>query len=427
VVLASGWRGRCDAFRNRALHREQCYATTTVIRKTLPISLLLAVGLTALVCYPSDGSSDAAPRSSVARTAQGATYVAMGDSYSSGEGLAGAPPDRWLNSSGVPWTSNDGCDRSALSFSELVAKAEGDASSFRFVACSGVASGSIADKSSFTKGGSLLDGADREPSQLDALSPTDTKIVTLTIGGNDLGFSKVLAACMGVMAQYGPIRYVAKSAAPGASAAKCLNTLNQAIGVATSGPEVRPSLEGALIDTDTDILKAAPMATLYVLTYPQLLTEGAVSNFCPLTGALHVHGVSIYLGIDPAQVKEFNTLEDDLNTDIAQAAQTVNQTLVTNRIDVVDVNALTTDDGQTCNASTMSHSMINGVLFLSGQSLTKVYDECFHGSASLAPRCATSISAAGGNFIAKGSLHPKRAGQAVMAKAVIAAIAANSS
>jgi hypothetical protein len=192
-----------------------------------------------------------------------------------------------------------------------------------------------------------------------------------------------------------------------------------------SSPGQNPSLEGSLIDTYTKILNAAPAATLFVVTYPQLLTTNPVTNFCPLTRALHVNDISFYLGIDPVQVTKFNALESDLNSDIAQAAQQVNQTLGTNRIAIVNVNALTTDQGQSCNTATMSHSIVNGVLFAPGESLVKIYDDCIHGTNSLVARCTKSISVVKNDFIAKGSLHPKRDGQLIMARAVIAAIRAS--
>jgi hypothetical protein len=399
-----------------------------IIGRRGSLSLSLAVGVVAFVVLFGQGSSASAPHShSIAPATAGATYVALGDSYSSGEGLPGARPDEWLTTSSAPTSKADGCDRSSYSFPVLVAKAEGDTGSFDFAACSGVSTGSADDVTSFTKGGSLLGGANGEPSQLDALSPTRTKLISLTIGGNDLGFSKVLAACAGAMAQLGPLRYVASSAVPNASPAKCTSTLAQAMSVATASPGQEPSLEGSLIDTYSKILNAAPSATLFVVTYPQLLTTKPIMNFCPLTGALHVHAVSFYLGIDPDQVTEFNALESDLNADIVLAAQKVNQSVGANRIVVVDVNRLTTDDGQSCNTATMSRSIINGVLFASGDSLAKLYEDCIHGGHSLIGRCRQSISAVKNDFIAKGSLHPKRDGQLLMARAVVAAIDATAS
>jgi hypothetical protein len=142
---------------------------------------------------------------------------------------------------------------------------------------------------------------------------------------------------------------------------------------------------------------------------------------------LHVHGVSFFLGIDPTQVMAFNALESELNSDIAHAAQQVNQSFGSNRIVIVDVNALTKRDGRSCTSATNSHPLINGVLFAPGESLAKLYDDCIHGTHSLVARCTESISAVKTNFIAKGSLHPTRTGQLLIARAVVAAIRASTS
>ena len=63
--------------------------------------------------------------SAIAETSAGSaqsqsTYVALGDSYSSGEGNPGLQPAPWLNTSGLASTANDGCDRSAESYPALV-------------------------------------------------------------------------------------------------------------------------------------------------------------------------------------------------------------------------------------------------------------------------------------------------------------------
>ncbi|GAC1375005.1 MAG: SGNH/GDSL hydrolase family protein [Acidimicrobiales bacterium] len=88
-------------------------------------------------------------------------YVALGDSYSSGAGIlpqvVGSPP---------------ACERSQLNFAELIA-AQNHPLSFTDVTCSGATTGDF--YSSQTLG---------VPPQLDAVNE-DTRLVTMTIGGND--------------------------------------------------------------------------------------------------------------------------------------------------------------------------------------------------------------------------------------------------
>ncbi len=368
------------------------------------------------------GIAEAANPTLSARATNTATYVALGDSYSSGEGLPGPKPDQWLSTLGVPWSSTDRCDRSALAYPSLVANDEGNASNYRFVACSGAVTGSTADASPYTSGATslLLGKRGGESSQLGALT-TDTKVVSVTVGGDDLGFVKVLAACIGLMVNVGPLHHFYSSRAPGASAAKCNSDLAQSKTIATSGAGTVPSLEGALVDTYTKILDAAPNATLYVLNYPQLFSVSKVSTFCPLTSAIKFGPASVYLGVGPSQLTAINGLEIDLNADIATAVQQVSATLGTSRIEVVDVNSLTTSEGQTCNTRTSSKSIINGVIFSLPNSTAALYADCFK-KGGLLPNCSGALSAAESNIVAKGSVHPKPTGQAIMAKALESAI-----
>jgi GDSL-like Lipase/Acylhydrolase family len=370
----------------------------------------------ALVCPGVVGESTPVASATI-RSSTGASYVAMGDSYASGEGIPGSLPDQWLSTTGEPTSKIDGCDRSALAYPIVASMAEGYGSSMAFVACSGATTGSPDDESSFTTGGSVIKGAHGERSQLDALS-ANTTIVSLTVGGDDLGFSALLASCLGLEAHVGRINYVLSPLSAYDAPGECSHTLAQAQEIATAEPTSDPSLEGALDDTYTRILQDAPNATLYALTYPQLLTQTRIGTFCPLTGAGHVGPLSIYLGFTSSIVKALNELEAELNADIENAAQQVNATNGAHRIVVVNVAALTSNDGQTCNPKTMSRSIVNGILFVPGASLTTVLDGCDHAKIALILRCLKSPPTDLADAISKGSIHPKPAGQAFMAQAL---------
>ena len=90
------------------------------------------------------------------------SYVALGDSYSSGVGTRSYLDD------------GTSCQRSTYAYPSLVAAAQGYALNFR--ACSGA---KIADVTT---------------SQLGALSSA-TRYVTISVGGNDAGFAGVLTEC----------------------------------------------------------------------------------------------------------------------------------------------------------------------------------------------------------------------------------------
>jgi lysophospholipase L1-like esterase len=137
-------------------------------------------------------------------------YVAMGDSYSSG---AGAPPY------GL-------CFTSASSYAPRWAASHA-VSSFLFVACGGVTSQQI--------GPQYLALSDR------------TDLVTITIGGNDVGFIEVELTC-----------------ATG-SDAQCAAAVDRA--VATGGSV----LPGRLDTVYSTIKRRAPHAEVIVLGYPHLV------------------------------------------------------------------------------------------------------------------------------------------------------------
>ncbi len=90
-------------------------------------------------------------------------YVALGDSYSSGVG-AGS----YISSSGS-------CDRSPNAYSALWATAHAPAS-YTSVACSGATTTTVIN------------------TQLSALSASTT-LVSITIGGNDVGFANIMETC----------------------------------------------------------------------------------------------------------------------------------------------------------------------------------------------------------------------------------------
>jgi lysophospholipase L1-like esterase len=109
-------------------------------------------------------------------------YVALGDSYSSGEGNA-----PFYSSSD---TGSDQCHRSPGAYPALLSS-KLTSLNFVFVACSGATTGNVWESGDAPE----PVATDPEGLQIDHLTP-GTKIVTISIGGNDLGFSNVLKACI---------------------------------------------------------------------------------------------------------------------------------------------------------------------------------------------------------------------------------------
>lgn len=154
-------------------------------------------------------------------------YVALGDSYSSGVG-AGS------------YTSASGsCDRSTKAYSALWAAAQHPAA-YTSVACSGATTGTV------------------NSSQLSALS-TGTTLVSITIGGNDVGFASIMQTCV----LEGTTQCVA-----------AVNTAEQ---------KARSQLPGLLDTTYSQISAHAPNARVIVLGYP-VFYDLSVSGCIGLSG-----------------------------------------------------------------------------------------------------------------------------------------------
>jgi len=165
------------------------------------------------------------------------TYVALGDSYTSGPAIQPQDPS-------VP-----GCLRSQVNYPHLVAPDLPLA--FRDVSCSGAQ----------TKDMTASQDVDPDPDpapQFDALDRT-TKVVTLGIGGNDIGFVDIAETCVRLATEQ-PL-----AAAP----CRTYYTANGIIGDRIDA--LKPRLDAVL----EGIHRRAPSAKVFVVGYPDILPEDA--------------------------------------------------------------------------------------------------------------------------------------------------------
>ena len=180
---------------------------------------LAALGLSLAVLFTGFTGFVAAPAQ-----AASVDYVALGDSYSSGVGAPGV--------SGL-------CLRSPLGYPQLWVNTH-QVASFRTAACGGAVTDNVRDLQVWALG-----------------SGTDT--VTITIGGNDVGFASAMITCtLG-------------------STASCLDAVNDGRDYAAT------TLPGDLDATYAAIRSHAPGAKVYVLGYPRLFEEGTCSGGLSLT------------------------------------------------------------------------------------------------------------------------------------------------
>ncbi|MFJ8028689.1 SGNH/GDSL hydrolase family protein [Streptomyces sp. NPDC096311] len=172
-------------------------------------------------------------------------YVALGDSYTSGPKI---PPQ-----TGDP----AGCDRSGRNYPALVAKELGlKTADFRDVSCSGATLTDLASPQSTDNG--------TNPAQLSALSAT-TKLVTLGIGGNDIGFSSMITKCVttGVLFKMADNVADISDKAPCAQRYSSGGTDKVARKISTTGARLTRALN--------EIKRRAPEARVYVVGYPAIL------------------------------------------------------------------------------------------------------------------------------------------------------------
>jgi PKD repeat protein len=121
-------------------------------------------------------------------------YVALGDSYSSGEGALDY--DVGTRDDDHPETSyNNVCHRSKNAYSRRLAAFRSDVDTPVFAACSGALMDDF--RVAWAQDGGHKDNKQNldEKRQLGKLSPSDD-LVTLTIGGNDVYFADVLKDCV---------------------------------------------------------------------------------------------------------------------------------------------------------------------------------------------------------------------------------------
>jgi len=172
----------------------------------------------------------------------GLEYVALGDSYSAGVGLDDP------TSLPVP-----ACEQSAQNVPHRIAE------SFEFalsdVSCSGATTRDIVTDAQF-------EGTDP---QLDALGDS-TDVVTVLIGGNDLGFVPITAACVAASAD-GPL--LAAKNQP-----DCESYFTSA-GAQNPETMLESLVVPALRETYAAIAEAAPNARVFVIGYPNLFRDAA--------------------------------------------------------------------------------------------------------------------------------------------------------
>ncbi|WP_084342512.1 SGNH/GDSL hydrolase family protein [Janibacter corallicola] len=184
-------------------------------------------------------------------------YVALGDSYSSGEGAGDYDSDTDYDH-GDDWDwdnwgddERNRCHRSDNAYSRIIARDNDFAGGSESVACSGAEQPDVEEPNGSN---------DHEPAQTDALDE-DTSLVTMSIGGNDIGFADVVKDCI-VNGERG---------VPFADS--CQEKHDKRL------QKDLPALKKKLVEQYRDIRKKAPNARIVIVGYPQLFEENPSDNY----------------------------------------------------------------------------------------------------------------------------------------------------
>jgi lysophospholipase L1-like esterase len=163
-------------------------------------------------------------------------YVALGDSYTSGPA--------------IPTQVDASCARSNQNYPSLVAAA-GQYASFTDVSCGGATTAQ------------MWQAQGTNGPQLDAVN-RDTTLVTVQIGGNDVGFGSIIATCAGLS-----VTDPAGSPCKQHYRASGIDQLT--VNVVKTAPKVAQVLR--------DVHRKAPHARVVVVGYPDLLPDDGVGCF----------------------------------------------------------------------------------------------------------------------------------------------------
>lgn len=205
-------------------------------------------------------------------------YVALGDSYTSGPGIPNQTPE------------SGACRRSDHNYPHLVAAGLG-AVRFTDVSCAGATTAAMAEPQP------LPGGLTNRP-QFDALGP-DVGLVTVGIGGNDVGFAELAVTCAALSFLF-PL---------GAPCRHHYTRHGDEVGarLTAAAPRVAAVLAG--------IRRRAPAARILVVGYPVIL---------PAAGA----GCWPLMPIAIGDVAWLRSVEAQLNTLLAEAAAAAGATFV---------------------------------------------------------------------------------------------------
>jgi len=279
-------------------------------------------------------------------TTQGLNYVALGDSYAAGLGLTP-----------LTGTPDPSCGQATVDYPHQVAAALG--LHLTDVSCSGATTADIT-------------GAQRSsvPAQAGALSAA-TSVVSVTIGGNDLGFAQIARSCI-ALSPAGPLAASQNQSCKPLYVSGSTDSLQARI-----ANVVVPNLRA----TFAAIKAAAPTAKVFVVGYPHIMPATV-----PTTGCYSSPATPNSFPFEAGDTAYLYSVEQSLDAAIQSEATTAGFAYVPAYTDSADHSA----------CATAATAYVNGV--------------------TADPHSPT--------FVTPGSLHPNAAGVASLTAQLSSAVSA---
>jgi len=231
-----------------------------------------------------------------------ARYVAMGDSYSSGEGT--------FVYDDATDTSTNRCHRSPLAAGPVLSRVDRHLRPLAFVACSGAQTRDLyaANHTYPTEGAQLVIDA---AVQMHALS-SRTRTVTLTLGGNDIGFAEVVGGCIATARV--PGRRCSENPLLTGTVSLRLAALAGLTSAPGSGLDYQIRALRTVLD---DIHQRAPRATIYLAGYPLLFgsrTADFTADLSVPSGYSCSMNTALHAVMDYGDAQYVNAATERLNT-----------------------------------------------------------------------------------------------------------------
>jgi lysophospholipase L1-like esterase len=228
-------------------------------------------------------------------------YIALGDSYSSGEGT-------WTY--GISEPAMTACHRSPFSWPRFVNKGIGS-DTYELWACSGAPLQALYETYSYTqtvKAGTFTWPEEPQLNRIAAENATEpaARLVSLSIGGNNSGFSEIIKQCYWVNHGRGPNDPACQKLG-NEKLKEGEEFLEKGVGANGKGKKGEGENGKGLEWVLEQIHKRAPNAWIRIMLYPNLVVPIAAGGDCKIGATLPLYLTSTALGYFLGWINQLNS------------------------------------------------------------------------------------------------------------------------